>query len=125
MLQVDTEMALSDLKTTSDRQLDPEKLRALPQMLGWLCMAGDISCTKSGTAYVYTLELDQQAMQELSQMILPELQQYGSNLSAGSVTVTIEDDAIASMGVSIEGNINALFIQIPVEVEAAFTFAQT
>jgi hypothetical protein len=125
MLQVDTEMALSDLKTTSDRQLDPEKLRALPQMLGWLCMAGDISCTQNSTAYVYILELDQQAMQELSQMILPELQQYGSNLSAGSVTVTIEDDAIASMGVSIEGNINALFIQIPVEVEAAFTFAQT
>lgn len=122
LLQVDTDMKLSDLKTTSGSQLDPEKLQKLPEMLGWLCMEGDISCTPKENAYVYALELDQQGMQQLSRMILPELSQYGGNLTEGSVTVILEDNTITSMNVSIEGKISALIAQIPVTIIATFTF---
>lgn len=122
LLQVDTDLKLSDLKTTSGSQFDPEKLQKLPEMLGWLCMEGDISCTPKGDAYVYALELDQQGMQDLSQMILPELSQYGGNLTEGSVTVILEDNTITSMNVSIEGKISALIAQIPITVGAEFTF---
>ena len=122
LLQVDTDLKLSDLKTTSGSQLDPEKLQALSEMLGCLCMEGDISCTPKGNAYVYALELDQQGMQDLSQMILPELSQYSGNLTAGSATVILEDSTITSMNVSIEGKISALIAQIPITVGAEFTF---
>ena len=122
LLQLDTDLKLSDLKTTSGSQLDPEKLQALPEMLGWLCMEGDISCTPNGDAYVYALELDQQGMKQLSQMILPELSQYSGNLTEGSVTVILEDNTITSMNVSIEGKISALIAQIPITVGAEFTF---
>ena len=122
LLQVDTDMKLSDLKTTPNSQLDPEKLQALPEMLGWLCMEGDISCTQTGNAYRYALELDQASMTELSRMILPELSQYGGNLTEGSVTVILEDNTITSMNISIEGKISALIAQIPITVGAEFTF---
>ena len=121
-LQLDTRMALSDLKTASNSQIDPEKLKALPEVLGLMCMEGDISCTKEGSAYVYRLVLDQPAMQELARMILPELAQYGGNLTDGDATIRLENDTITSMKVSIEGKVSTLLVQIPVTVSAEFIF---
>lgn len=122
LIQLHTSMRLSDLKTFSDPQIDPEKLQALPQLLGWLCMEGDIRCIQNGNFYEYVLALDQQAMQDLSLMILPELGQYSDNLTAGSVTILLENDEISSMEVSIAGEISVLVVQVPLTVSAAFTF---
>ena len=121
-LQLDTQMTLSDLKTASNSQIDPEKLKALPEVLGLMCMEGNLSCTKEGGAYVYRLVLDQPAMQELARMILPELAQYGGNLTEGEASIRLENNAITSMKVSIEGKVSALLVQIPVTVGAEFTF---
>ena len=122
-LQLDIRMALSDLKTTSNSQIDPEQLQTLPEVLGFMCMEGDLSCTRDDGAYVYNLVLDQPAMQELARMILPELSQYSGDLTDGSISIMLENGMITSMGVSIRGKINALIAQIPVEVEAVLTFA--
>lgn len=122
-IQLDTEMAISDLKTTSGGQIQPEQLQALPEMLGWLCLEGDIRCVPQGDAWLYTLELDRQAMQQLVQMIQPELARYGSDLTAGRVTVLLEKNAVSSMAVAIEGNISAVILQIPISVRAEFVFS--
>lgn len=125
LLQVDTQLELSDLKSSSDSQIDPEKLHALPELLGWMVMEGDIRCTQQGAAYVYTLELNQQAMQDLSKMILPELSQYSSNLTAGNISILLESNAVSSIRLSIEGKISALFAQVPLHIEVAFSFQQS
>lgn len=122
LLQLDSRIELSELKTTSNQQIDSEKLQALPEMLGWLCMEGDIRCTQTGDTYEYTLVLDQEAMKELSQMILPEMANYAGDLSEGSVSIILEGDRVSSMRVSIKGKINALITQIPVAVNAEFSF---
>lgn len=120
-IQLDTQLQLSELQTSAG-SVDPEKLQALPEMLGWLCMEGDIRCAPENNGYVYTLALDQQSMQELAGMILPELQQYGGSLTEGSVTILLENGEIRSMNVSITGKINALITKIPVEIGAGFSF---
>ena len=61
-------------------------------------------------------------MENLSRMILPELGQYGSSLTGGTVTVILENDEVTSMGVSIGGSINAVILQIPIAVNAEFAF---
>ena len=122
LLQLDTEMKLSDLKTSASGQIDPEQLHNLPEMIGLLCMEGEIRCTPKGNAYIYTLELDEGAMQQLSRMILPELAQYSGNLSEGTVTILLEGETVSTMDISIEGKINALITQIPITVGAIFTF---
>jgi len=121
-IQLDTEMKLSDLKASSTGVIDPEQILALPEILGWLCMEGSISCKPHGTSYVYALELESQAMQQLAHMILPELAQYGGNLTAGAVTILLEAGTITSMEVSMEGMISVLIAQIPVAVTATFLF---
>ena len=121
-LQLDTRMALPDLKTTSNSQIDPEQLQILPEVLSLMCMEGDISCTKEGDTYVYRLVLDQPVMQELARMILPELAQYGGDFTDGAVSIRLEHNAVTSMKVSIEGKVRALLVQIPVTVGAEFVF---
>ena len=121
-IQLDTRVALSELKTTSGSRLDPEKLQTLPEVLGLMCMEGDLSCTKEGSAYVYRLVLDQPAMQTLAGMILPELAQYGGNLTEGEAVIRLEGNAITSMKVSIQGKIRALLGQVPVTVGAELMF---
>lgn len=122
LIQLDTQMQLSDLKTNADSRLDPENLQVLPEMLGWLCMEGEISCVPKDDGFVYTLELDEPAMQELSRMILPELAQYGCNLTEGSAAILLESGAVASMKVSLRGKISAWIAQIPVAISAEFIF---
>ena len=122
ILQLDTEINLSDLRTFSVDQVDPEKLQALPEMLGWLCMEGDIRCSQEGSAYVYSLELDAQAMQQLAGMILPELGQNPVKPTEGSVRIIIENKSVVSMKVSVEGKITTLIAQIPIKLVAEFTF---
>lgn len=122
LIQLDTTMDLADLKNTTNTQIDPESLQALPEILGWLCMEGDISCTETGGRYVYSLVLDQNSMKELSRMILPEIASYTGDLTEGSVFVILEGDRIASMQVAIKGEINALIARIPVALGAEFSF---
>jgi len=121
-LQLDTRLDLSDLKTTSGSQIDPEKLQTLPKVLGLMCMEGDISCTRDDSAYVYHLILDQPAMKELARMILPELEKYSGNLTEGSISIVLESNTVTSMKVSIKGKASAWITQIPVTVVAEFYF---
>ena len=61
-------------------------------------------------------------MQELAGMILPELSQYGEHFTKGSASITLENRGITAMNISIEGKISVLIAQIPIAVEAAFSF---
>lgn len=122
LLQIDKQLELSSLKSTSGNQIDPEKLQGLPELLGWMVMEGDIRCTQQDAGYAYTLELDSQAMEDLSRMIVPELSQFGSNLTAGSVLILLENNRISSMRLSIEGKVSAWVAQMPIHVAVAFSF---
>lgn len=124
-VQLDTQLKLSDLKSSSDRRIDPAQLQALPEMLGWLCMEGDLRCTQLGDSYEYTLKLDRQAMGQLAGMILPELAQYSGNLTEGIVTLRLTTGTITSMKVAIEGNISVWITQVPISLGAEFTFDET
>ena len=122
-LQLDTRMELSDLKENTNPQLDPETLQKLPEILGLMCMEGDIRCTSEGDAYLYTLTLDQASMKELIRMILPEIARYSGDLTSGMVSVWLKDGKIVTMKASVEGKVSMLFTQVPIGVCAVFSFS--
>ena len=121
-LQLDTQMNLADLKTASNGQLDPEALQKLPEILGLMCMEGETRCTADSNGYLYTLELDQVSMQQLTRIILPELTKYSQNLTNGMVSILLEDGNVTAMKVSIDGKVPMLFTQVPILVSAVFHF---
>ena len=118
-IQLDLETKLSELKTSDSGPLDPDMLQALPEMLAWLALEGDIQCTGDG----YRLTLDQRVMEELCRSILPEVAGTVGTLTEGSLTILLAQDRVASMEVSIQGKINALIASIPMKLTAGFHFA--
>lgn len=121
LIQLDTQLRLSELKTSGAGQLNPEQLQALPEMLGLVCMEGDLRCTSQAGADVYTLELNRQTMQDLARMILPELAEYAGSLTRGEVTIVLEADAVSSMRCTLEGEIGAWIVKVPIAIAVEFT----
>lgn len=121
LIQLDKQLRLSELKTSGAGQLNPEQLQALPEMLGLVCMEGDLRCTSQAGADVYTLELNRQTMQELARMILPELAEYAGSLTRGEVTIVLEADAVSSMRCTLEGEIGAWIVKVPIAIAVEFT----
>lgn len=122
-LQLEIDMALSKLTEASTAQVDPQMLRALPEMLGWMCMEGDLRCRENGDGYLYELVLDREAMQELVHMMLPEIASYVDFLTEGKVQIQLRHGALDSMEVSISGAIPAVITQIPMSIRVGFLFA--
>lgn len=123
LLQLDTRVNLADLNSASLPEADSEMLKALPEMLGWMCMEGQLRCTVEDNGYLYELVLDQGNMQDLVSMILPEVAGYADFLTEGKVQIRLENGRLESMGVSVAGKIPALITQIPVTIQAAFLFS--
>lgn len=122
LIQMDTEMNLSDLKTENTEITNAVDVKQLPEMIALLCLEGDISCTEDGDAYVYKLVLDADFMERLAETIAPELVNYVISFTEGSAELTLEGEGITSMKIVVKGNVNVLFTEIPMEVGAEFIF---
>ena len=122
-LQLETQKRLSDLNNSSMTQVDPEMLRAMPAMLGWMCMEGDLRCAENADGYLYELVLDRAAMQDLVRRMIPEVASYVDFLTEGKVQIQLQSGALDSMEVSVTGKIPALITQIPVSIRIGFSFA--
>ena len=68
------------------------------------------------------MTLDADRMQEVAEMIAPEIAEYAVHLSKGDMTLVVLDETLSSMEVSIKGKINAIILEIPVSVAVKFTF---
>ncbi|MBR5128232.1 MAG: hypothetical protein IKU69_07360 [Roseburia sp.] len=125
LIQTNVTLKLSELKTqtgNSGIQIKPADLEALPEMLGLLCMEGNISCTECNGEYSYKLVLDKDTMKKMVQMLIPGVTADTLNLAKGSAEIILTEKQITQMKLSIEGNINAIITEIPMSVGVVFWF---
>ncbi len=113
---------LKEFVNTENASIDAENIEELPAMIAFLCMEGEISCTETDTGYEYKLALDEESMQKIAEMIVPELVNYVINMNEGTGVITLENDKITAIEISVEGSINALFTEIPAEVGVVFEY---
>ena len=129
LLQINTEADLETLKNqtsmddaSSSGGFAMGDISELPAMLAYLAMESDIQCIQKEDSYLYNMTLDADTMQELAEMVAPEITEYAVSLSKGNMTLVVLDETLFSMKVSIEGKLNALIVEIPVSVGVEFTF---
>ncbi|MBQ8041298.1 MAG: hypothetical protein IJ274_15770 [Lachnospiraceae bacterium] len=125
LIKTNVSLRLSELKTqtgNSGMEINSANLEALPEMLGLLCMEGDISCTENNGIYSYKLVLDKDTTKKLVQMLIPGVAADTLNLVKGSTEIILAENQIAQMSLSIEGNINAIITEIPMSVGVVFLF---
>lgn len=122
VLHLENTFNLSDIKSKEMESVDEEGLGNLPAAIGFLCMEGEIRSTETTQGHVYTLALDEDSMQKISEMVVPELVNYVIEFTEGKVEVLLEKESISSMKIEIGGSVRVLFTDVPVEVEIEFSF---
>ena len=102
--------------------VDTDGVQKLPEMIGFLCMEGEITSKEIENAHEYTLLLDEESMQKIAQMVVPELINYVVSFTEGTVVVILEDDTISTIKIEIDGNVHVLFSDVPAVVGIEFRY---
>ena len=114
-----------DLETFQQNEttsMNTEEIHNLPAMIAVLCMEGEIRCIESEEGFEYTLSLDEESMQKITGMVIPEVVNYVMQLTDGVAKVTIEENRISSIEISIKGNVNMVITKVPMEVSVEFQY---
>lgn len=122
IIQFQNTYDLEQLQMEGNGLQNAGEIKGIPEIAAFLCMEGDISCTKNGTTYVYELELQEDSMEQLAEIIVPEIVNQVISFGNGTITITIEEGQIHSMDINIGGTLSVLFSQIDAEIGAKFDF---
>ena len=94
----------------------------MPALIYELFLEGEFACTEKDGTYVYALTMDEEATQNLAEMIAPEIVSQVVTLTSGNLYVTLEDEQIASIEVDIDGTVKMLFVEVGASIGAIFEF---
>ncbi len=100
-----------------------DRVRLL-ETLKQVCLNGEYDCTDTGNgSWLYTLTLDEAAMEAVAYAAAPEMEALPVTLSSGSVQVIVSSSAIREISFSCTGGLEELEEVAPVTVSAKLTFA--
>lgn len=97
-------------------------MKAVINFVTLLCMEGDISCTGENDRFLYQLRLDRESMEILAQTIMPELVNYALDFTEGNAQIVLEENAILSVKLEIQGNIDLLISKVPASIGVEIEF---
>lgn len=113
---------LDVFQRNENTSVNTKEIEELPAMVAVLCTEGEIRCIAQEEGFEYTLSLDEESMQKITGMVVPEIVNYVMQLTEGTAKVVVTDNAIVSIEISIEGNVNMLFTKVPMEVDIIFQY---
>ena len=122
MIQFEKEYDLNQLQSGATGAENAKEIEELPAIVALLCMEGDISCRAEKGQYIYELALEEDAMKQISEMIVPELVGQVIHMNRGTVVVILENNNIVSMDIDIYGAIEIFFTKIDAQIGAKFYF---
>lgn len=94
------------------------------EVLKQICLNGEFGCTETGgDTWLYTLQLDADAMKNVAYAAAPEMEGMPVTLSSGSVQIAVSGSAIKEIDCACTGGLDGLEEQAPVTVSARLAFA--
>lgn len=122
MIQFKKNYDFSELHNGTADVENAAEIEHLPDMIALLCMEGEISCTEESDGYLYTLKLNKNTMEEITEMVIPDGIDQFIKLTKGNVEIRLKDNAICSIEIGIAGTVQSLFSKIPSQVGVEFIF---
>lgn len=95
----------------------------IPDILYEICLNGEYTCEKLGNRYSYQLTLDEEAIQNLANIVAPDIQSQTVNWEIGNVIVEVEENEIVSAKIEIDGMVTVLLSEVKASIGAEFTFS--
>ena len=83
-----------------------------------LCLNGTFSSVKSDGMYIYTLALEEEAMQDIAKMISSESVDKGVQFENGSIRIRVTEEQAESITFTCDGTLDVLLTKVPVAFSA-------
>ena len=113
---------LDSFQENETTSVNATEIENLPEMMALLCMEAEIRCMESQGEYDYTFSLDEEAMQKIAGMVVPEMVNYVMQFTEGAAEVIVVNNQITDIEISIEGNVNMLITKVPMEISVKFQY---
>lgn len=97
-------------------------LQKIPDVVYEICMNGDFTCETIDRKYFFYMKLDQDAMQKLSEMMLPQIVNQSVDLTDGGIKVIVDNNKVAGFEIEIRGKVTVLLAQMDASLGAEFVF---
>ena len=117
-LKISNRSTLKELQKNSGNSDISINIESISDIITLLCLEGDISCSEQGEEYSYHLQLSKEAMQTLTERLVPEIVNYVVTFTNGSATIVLKEENISSVEIEIGGSVNILSVDIPANVSA-------
>ena len=82
------------------------------------CLDGSLSAAQRGDDYIYTVQLDGDAIDEIVELIAPDAAKLAPDFTYGTISLTVSDGKFSSMSVSCTGTMKVVLVETPVSVSA-------
>lgn len=97
----------------------------LLDLLYQVCLNGEFDCMDTGNnSYLYTLSMEEGAMENFSETILPDIKNLPASFISGSVELTVEGNEITDIRVDCAGSVEILSEEAEVNVSAEMIFTR-
>ena len=82
------------------------------------CLDGSLSAAQRGDDYIYTVQLDGDAIDEIVELIAPDAAKLAPDFTYGTISLTVSDGKFSAMSVSCTGTMKVVLVETPVSVSA-------
>ena len=89
-----------------------------------LMLSGTTACAQSESGYVYSLELDEDGMQQVAYAIAPDIKAQSITLKSGRIEAIVEDGTLCSLSLSCSGSVHIVVADAKASLGAKITFAE-
>lgn len=132
LIQINTTLDLGKLQSMKEdatgeggKEQEVENAENAKEFIGLMSAMiaeGELSCSKEKGIYVYELTLDENAMKQLAETIVPEMVSYFVQFEKGNLKLEVSDEILTEIEIGIDGGITTFFTKVPVGLKVIFDF---
>lgn len=122
LIQLDTTLDIDELRKGTDKVENSSEVQEVPNWVSVLFLEGDISISNESQRYTYMLELDAETTRKLAEMLVPNLRTYQFEFTKSEAKLVVQEDEIASIGITINGTVDMFIKEIPLKLEMEYMF---
>ena len=121
-INFELEQDWADFISGSSNLISESRLDVIHDIIYEICLNGEYSSEKIGNAYIYSMKLDDAAIDKLATSMVSDISLQAVDLAKGTIRVIVEDNEITAFEVDIDGTITVLLSEIDASIDAVFMF---
>ena len=121
-ININTELDWSDIAKGLSNNENASNMKNIPNVICEICINGEFTIKKLGESHIYQLEMNDETMNRLAEMLVPELKNQAANFTKAVVKVEVVNNEIQMIDIELNGSMKVLFSEIDTSIETEIVF---